>query len=218
MAGLVVLGTFFKLKGVVMSIVLPREMQELKQSISECKKCLLAATRTNAVFGVGSLDAKVMFIGEAPGANEDKQGIPFCGAAGKVLDELLAVASLKREEVFIGNILKCRPPGNRNPQSNEIVACTPYLDAQIVFIKPAVICCLGNFASSYVMNKFGLADKVQGITKIHGSIFIADSGYGKIKIMPMFHPAVVAYDATKMSILARDFAILKNIPKEKQRG
>ena len=116
-----------------MSRVLPREMQELNQSISECTKCLLAATRTNAVFGVGSLDAKVMFIGEAPGANEDKQGIPFCGAAGKVLDELLAAATFKREEVFIGNILKCRPPGNRNPQSDEIIACTPYLDAQIAF-------------------------------------------------------------------------------------
>ncbi len=198
--------------------VLPREMQELNQNISVCQKCALAATRTNVVFGVGSLDAKVMFIGEAPGANEDKQGIPFCGAAGKVLDELLAAAALKREEVFVGNILKCRPPGNRNPQSDEIIACTPYLDAQIAFIKPAVICCLGNFAVGYVMNKFGLANKVQGITKIHGSIFITDAAYGKIKIMPMFHPAVVTYDATKKTILAKDFAILKNIPKEKQWG
>lgn len=199
-------------------MVLPREMQELNHSISVCQKCALAATRTNVVFGVGSLDAKVMFIGEAPGANEDKQGIPFCGAAGKVLDELLSAADLKREEVFIGNILKCRPPGNRNPQNDEIIACTPYLDAQIAFIKPAVICCLGNFASNYVMSKFGLANKVQGITKIHGSIFITDAAYGKIKIMPMFHPAVVTYDATKKTILVKDFAILKNIPKEKQWG
>ncbi len=199
-----------------MNSVLPREMQELNQIISGCTKCLLGATRTNAVFGVGSLDAKVMFIGEAPGANEDKYGIPFCGAAGRVLDELLAVASLKRQEVFIGNVLKCRPPGNRSPQNDEIIACTPYLDAQIAFIKPAVICCLGNFAASYVMNKFGLANKMQGITKIHGSIFITDGAYGKIKIMPMFHPAVVTYDATKMPIMAKDFAILRNIPKERQ--
>ena len=196
-----------------MGEVLPRAMQELNHRISVCTKCSLAATRINAVFGGGSLDARVMFIGEAPGANEDKQGIPFCGAAGKVLDELLAAATLKREEVFIGNILKCRPPGNRNPQSDEIIACTPYLDAQIAFIKPAVICCLGNFASNYVMNKFGLANKVQGITKIHGSIFITDAAYGKIKIMPMFHPAVVTYDVTKNSILVKDFAALKNIPK-----
>ena len=198
-----------------MAEVLPQEMQELSQSISACRKCGLAATRANAVFGVGSLDAGVMFIGEAPGANEDKQGIPFCGAAGKVLDELLAVAALKRDDVFIGNILKCRPPGNRNPQDGEIAACTPYLDAQIAFIKPVVICCLGNFAAGYVMNKFGLAGKIQGITKIHGSIFITDAAYGKIKIMPMFHPAVVTYDATKKSLLAKDFAVLKNIPKEK---
>jgi len=100
-----------------MAEVLPQEMQELSQSISACRKCGLAATRANAVFGVGSLDAGVMFIGEAPGANEDKQGIPFCGAAGKVLDELLAVAALKRDDVFIGNILKCRPPGNRIPRT-----------------------------------------------------------------------------------------------------
>jgi DNA polymerase len=201
-----------------MGAVLPREMQELSHRISGCTKCSLSATRTNAVFGVGSLDAKVMFIGEAPGANEDKYGVPFCGAAGKVLDELLAAAALKREEVFVGNILKCRPPENRNPQSDEIIACTPYLDAQIAFIKPAAICCLGNFATSYVMKKFGLANKMQGITKIHGSIFITDAAYGKIKIMPMFHPAVVTYDATKKPILAKDFAILKNIPKEKQWG
>jgi len=198
--------------------VLPREMQELNQNISVCRKCALAAARTNVVFGSGSLDALVMFIGEAPGANEDKQGIPFCGAAGNVLDELLATAALKREEVFVGNILKCRPPGNRNPQSDEIIACTPYLDAQIAFIKPAVICCLGNFAAGYVMNKFGLANRVQGISKIHGSIFITDAAYGKIKVMPMFHPAVVTYDVTKKPILAKDFAILKNIPKEKQWG
>jgi uracil-DNA glycosylase len=179
---------------------------------------VLGTTRTNAVFGVGSLDAAVMFVGEAPGANEDKQGIPFCGAAGKVLDELLTVAGLKREDVFIGNILKCRPPGNRNPQNDEIVACTPYLDAQIAFIKPAVICCLGNFATGYVMNKFGLGEKVQGITKIHGSIFITDAAYGKIKVMPLFHPAVVTYDASKKPMLAQDFAILKNIPKAKAWG
>lgn len=202
-------------KNIRMSGIVPLEMRTLNERIAVCAKCALSATRTNAVFGAGSFGARVMFIGEAPGANEDKQGIPFCGAAGNVLDELLACAGLVRAEVFIGNILKCRPPGNRNPKSDEIVACTPYLDAQIACIKPAVICCLGNFSVNYVMNAFGLAHKVQGITKIHGSIFITDAAYGKIKIVPMFHPAVVTYDATKKKVLARDFALLKNIPKEK---
>ncbi|MBD3263825.1 MAG: uracil-DNA glycosylase [Candidatus Omnitrophica bacterium] len=169
--------------------------------------------RLNAVPGEGFLSARVMFIGEAPGASEDEKGIPFCGRAGSVLDELLPLAGLKREEVFIGNILKCRPPKNRNPQSSEIKTCTPYLNYQINYIKPAVLCCLGNFATAYIMKKFGLAAKIQGITKIHGKIFITDFSYGKVRIMPLFHPAVVTYDINKKSILARDFRQLKNIPK-----
>ncbi|MCP4652056.1 MAG: uracil-DNA glycosylase [Candidatus Omnitrophica bacterium] len=188
-------------------------MGELNQQISTCSKCSLGLTRTNAVVGEGDLSASVMFIGEAPGANEDAQGRPFCGKAGAQLDELLGHAGLKREEVFIGNILKCRPPKNRNPQSDEIIACTPYLDQQIERIRPSIICCLGNFATSYILKKFGLEAKVQGITKIHGSVFIAPASYGRVKIMPMFHPAVITYDMNKKSILAKDFLHLKNIPK-----
>jgi len=189
------------------------EIQKLNQEIHSCQKCPLGATRTNAVPGQGNLNAKVMFIGEAPGATEDAQGIPFCGKAGGVLDELLAIAGLKREEIFIGNILKCRPPNNRNPQEIEIKTCTPYLDRQIELIKPSVLCCLGNFSTAYIMRKFSLEAKVQGITKIHGKIFLSDVAYGKIKIMPLFHPAVVTYDMSKKSVLAEDFRLLKNIPK-----
>lgn len=193
--------------------MIPEEIQKLNEEINQCRKCLLSNTRLHAVLGEGSFQARVMFIGEAPGASEDRTGRPFCGKAGKVLDELLQIAGLKREDVFIGNILKCRPPDNRNPQDKEINTCTPYLDRQIEFIKPSILCCLGNFSTGYIMKKFGLGMKVQGITKIHGNIFIADTSYGKIKLMPLFHPAVVTYDMNKKTILAKDFANLKNIPK-----
>ena len=190
-----------------------KEIQTLNAEISACHKCSLGLSRLKAVAGEGSLNSRVMFVGEAPGKTEDSQGRPFCGKAGGMLDELLAIANLKREEVFICNILKCRPSNNRNPQESEIQACTPYLDRQIEVIKPGVLCCLGNFAASYIMKKFGLAAKVQGIMKIHGNIFIAPASYGKIRIMPLLHPAVVTYDRSKMPILKEDFLHLKNIPK-----
>ncbi|MBD3245966.1 MAG: uracil-DNA glycosylase [Candidatus Omnitrophica bacterium] len=186
----------------------------LNEEIRACRKCPLGSTRANAVPGEGNKSARVMFVGEAPGATEDTQGVPFCGKAGGVLDDLLAVSGLKRTDVFIANILKCRPPGNRNPNQDEIVTCTPYLDRQIDIIRPSVLCCLGNFACGYLLRKFGLAAKVQGITKIHGNIFIADAAYGKVKIIPLFHPAVVTYDQTKLPILKKDFLQLKYVPKD----
>lgn len=189
-----------------------KEIQEFNKEIDSCRKCSLSSTRLHTVPGEGSLKARVMFIGEAPGANEDAQGRPFCGRAGKVLDEFLGIAGLKREEVFIANILKCRPPKNRNPEGNEIEICTPYLDRQIKFIKPSILCCLGNFSTAYIMKKFGLGMKVQGIMKIHGNIFNTNVSYGKLLIMPMLHPAVVTYDSSKKPLLAKDFSHLKNIP------
>ena len=193
--------------------MLSKEIQALNAEIDTCRNCSLGSIRLNAVPGEGSSNSRVMFVGEAPGATEDSQGRPFCGKAGGVLDELLALANLKCEEVFICNILKCRPQKNRNPQETEIKTCTPFLDRQIEIIKPNVLCCLGNFASSYIMKKFGLEMKVQGIMKIHGSIFIAPISYGKIRIMPLLHPAVVTYDRSKMATLKEDFLQLKNIPK-----
>lgn len=187
-------------------------LELLEEKVCHCQKCSLAATRLNVVLGEGKIPSPILFIGEAPGASEDEAGKPFCGKAGRVLDELLSKASLKRQEIYIANILKCRPPENRNPQPEEIYACCEYLDQQIDLIKPKIICCLGNFSTQYIMEKFGLKNKVQGISKIHGRVFIAPASKGSIKIIPLYHPAVATYNANMLPILEKDFSMLKNIP------
>lgn len=159
--------------------------------------------------GEGSLSAEMMFIGEAPGANEDRTGRPFCGAAGKVLDELLQSAAIKRESVFITSILKCRPPGNRPPRTSEIKACTSYLETQIELIKPKIISPLGNFATRFIFKKFGLENKLQRISKIHGKVFLpVVDAVGGLKIIPLYHPAVAVYNAKMLPILKKDFQVL----------
>ena len=189
------------------------KFEQLVKKVCNCQKCALAATRLNVVFGGGSISSSILFIGEAPGASEDESGKPFCGRAGKVLDELLLKAGMRRNDVYIANILKCRPPGNRNPKDEEINACNEHLDQQIDLIKPKIIGCLGNFSTKWVMEKFGLKNKVQGISKIHGQVFIAPVSQGSIKIVPLYHPAVVAYNANTRSVLEKDFGMLKNIPR-----
>jgi len=192
-------------------------LEKIKTEILNCKKCPLYKTRNHSVVGEGSSRAKIMFCGEAPGYNEDKTGRPFCGAAGKILDELLESAEIKREEVFVTNILKCRPPSNRDPRSEEIKACTPYLEGQIEIIKPGVICTLGNFSTAYIFQKYGLKDQIQGISKIHGKIFEATPtlNFGvrakSIKIIPLYHPAVATYNINMKEVLKRDFRALKNL-------
>jgi len=188
-------------------------MKEIKDEVVACQKCELYKSRTLPVIGQGSHEAKIMFVGEAPGANEDKTGIPFCGAAGQVLDKLLASIGRKREEVYIANILKCRPPGNRNPELEEIEACTPYLDRQIEIIQPKVIACLGNFSARYIFQKFGLEELIQSISKIRGKVFNASGG--EIKIVPLYHPAVATYNRNRYNDLAEDFKVLKNLINEK---
>ncbi len=185
------------------------ELREVEERAVNCKKCELWETRQNVIVGEGSLNAKIMFIGEAPGFNEDKQGKPFVGRAGKVLDGLLKEAGLKREEIYITNILKCRPPENRNPSEEEIKSCTPYLNEQIEIINPKIICCLGNFAANFVMKKFNLSNQFQGISSIHGKVFNISTLTGKIKVIPFFHPAVVTYNPNKLNILKKDFEVLK---------
>jgi len=180
---------------------------EIKNQVIACKKCSLYKTRHLPVIGQGSHNADIMFVGEAPGKNEDLTGHPFCGRAGDVLSELLASIGLKREDVYICNILKCRPPGNRNPLPNEIDACTLYLDKQIEIINPKIICCLGNFATGYILEKFGLKDEIQGISKIRGKVFNAK----KRKIIPLYHPAVVAYNINMKDVLMEDFKMLKKL-------
>jgi len=186
-----------------------KEINKLKQEILNCKKCDLWKTRNKPVVGEGSLNTEIIFIGEAPGFNEDKQGKPFVGKAGKIFDELLNLVNLKREEIYVTNILKCKPPKNRNPKEEEIIACTPYLNKQIAIINPRIICCLGNFATSYILNKFGLKNKVQGISKIRGEIFSVSTLTGKIKIIPLYHPAVAIYNDGMLNTLKKDFEKLK---------
>ncbi len=182
-----------------------KEMREIKDEVLACKNCPLYKTRTYPVIGQGSHQTKILFCGEAPGLSEDKTGRPFCGAAGRVLDELLESTGIRREEIYICNILKCRPPGNRNPKKEEIEACTPYLERQIEIIKPKAICTLGNYSTAYILEKYGLKDKIQGISKIHGKILSSDD----IKIIPLYHPAVVTYNPNMKEILKKDFDILK---------
>ena len=187
------------------------ELERIEQSIKACKRCELWKTRTNPVAGAGSLSAKIVFVGEAPGYYEDLKGEPFVGKAGKVLDELLASVELQRSEVYIANVLKCRPPGNRNPATEEIRACTPYLDAQLEIIQPEIIATLGNFSLSYIFDKFGLRSKKDKISKIHGKVFTVSTIAGiKIKkIIPLYHPAVATYNPNMKETLIDDFKVLK---------
>ncbi len=182
-------------------------MKRLEEKIKACRKCPLGELRTNAVPGSGSYEAKIMFVGEAPGYWEDQKGLPFVGRAGKVLDELLASIRLKREEVYITNVIKCRPPNNRDPTEEEINACSPYLDKQIDTIRPKIIVPLGRHSMAYILKKFGF--EPEPISKIHGKIFEARTLFGKIVIMPMYHPAVALYKPQLREELEKDFKKLK---------
>jgi len=184
-------------------------MKKLEERIRNCQKCPLAQLRTNAVPGAGSYDAKVMFVGEAPGYWEDQKGLPFVGRAGKVLDELLAEIGLSRDEVYITNIVKCRPPENRDPTEEEISACAPYLDRQIDIIRPRVIVPLGRHSMRYILEKFGF--KPEPISKIHGKTFETRTLFGKIVIMPIYHPAAALYRPQLLEALREDFRKLKTL-------
>lgn len=172
-----------------------RPLAEIREEVSTCKACSLCEGRTNVVFGEGNPRARVMIIGEAPGKNEDLQGKPFVGAAGKFLDELLEVAGLKREDVFIANVLKCRPPSNRNPKPEEIEACATFLRQQTQTISPDIIVTLGNFATQFIL-RTGV-----GITHLRGTVQRA----GRFLVLPVFHPAAAIYDRSKRDVLLSDF-------------
>ncbi len=173
-------------------------LETLRLQAEECRACPLCEGRTNLVFGTGSETARVLIVGEAPGKNEDLQGEPFVGAAGKNLNALLALAGLTREEVYIANVLKCRPPGNRDPQADEIQACTPFLREQTRTINPEFIVTLGNFSTKFILK----TDR--GITGLHGQLQQA----GKFKVFPVYHPAAAIYDRTKQAALEEDFRTL----------
>lgn len=161
------------------------------------------------VVGEGSHYAKIIFIGEAPGKNEALTAKPFCGASGRILDELLRSINLKREDVYVSNIVKDRPPENRDPTPQEIELYAPFLDRQINIIQPAVIATLGRFSMKYIMDKFGLASETGPISKLHGQIFEAKSSWGTVKIIPLYHPAVALYGASKKVYLLNDFKVLE---------
>jgi len=182
-------------------------LEKIAEEIRACKKCGLSATRHNAVPGSGSPHAQVMFVGEAPGRNEDMQGKPFVGRAGEIFNHLLASVELSREDIFITNVVKCRPPQNRNPTNEEIGVCSPFLDRQIDVIAPRTIATLGNFATSYVMQKFGLTPRPIG--EVHGRAFEVNTLVHHLVVVPLYHPAAAIYDPSKMETLERDFMILK---------
>ena len=190
-------------------------LREIKDEILVLKKSPLYKYRTEnkyfPVIGEGSHFAKIMFIGEAPGRNEAEKGRPFCGASGKLLDELLSSAEIKREEVYITNIVKDRPPENRDPTPAEKELYAPFLDRQIEIIQPKVIATLGRHSMEYIMIHFGLEAKLEPISKAHGKAFEAKASYGKVGIVALYHPAVAIYNRNQKETLVKDFKILKKI-------
>jgi DNA polymerase len=181
-------------------------LKAVYQQALGCTRCpQLAATRTTVVFGSGHADADLMFVGEAPGRHEDEQGIPFVGRAGKLLDELLESIGLVRADVFVCNVLKCRPPGNRDPHPAEIEHCQDYLMRQVELIEPRVICTLGNFATKL------LRGDPTGITRLHGREEVRVIGTRAVRLYPIFHPAAALYTPANVEILRNDFRRLPEL-------
>jgi uracil-DNA glycosylase len=176
------------------------ELAAYAEATASCERCRLAQGRTQVVFGSGSPDADLMFVGEAPGFHEDQQGVPFVGQAGKLLEKLLAGIGLAREDVYIGNVLKCRPPGNRDPQPDEIEACESHLFRQIELIEPKVVATLGNFATKL------LSGRPLGITRVHGQEQEVTLGGRSVLLYPIYHPAAALYTPAMLKVLESDFA------------
>ena len=189
------------------------DLQQLKQEYQNCPRCpVLCQSRTKVVFGSGNQNAEVLFIGEAPGKEEDRQGIPFCGMSGKVLEELLASISLTRDEVFITNTILCRPENNRNPAKDEVENCRQRLDTLIEILKPKVIVTIGNFATERILGK-------AGVTKLHGKVHALVFQQREIKVIPVIHPANLLYNGRNPELLQQmkdDFKVIQNVIEEKK--
>ena len=177
------------------------DLGALREHIGDCHRCGLGATRTQVVFGSGDPLSDLMFVGEAPGRNEDLEGVPFVGAAGHFLDELLASIGLERGQVYVANVVKCRPPDNRDPLPDEIATCTPFLRRQIELISPRVIATLGRFAAHWLL------DTTAPISALRGRLYHV----GAMRVVPVFHPAAALYDASKRQVLFDDFARLRTV-------
>jgi uracil-DNA glycosylase family 4 len=182
-------------------------MNNIAREVLNCKECELWRHRENPVIGAGCLNASIMFIGEAPGYNEDVQGLPFVGSAGKVLDELLNKNGISRREVYISNIVKCRPPRNRDPETNEIESCQHFLDRQIRIIQPKIIVTLGRHATAHILSKAGVEEK--SISSIHGKKLNIELFDVKFALIPVFHPAAALYNPKYKTALEDDFQIIK---------
>ena len=176
------------------------ELHAYRDAVADCTRCALAGGRTQVVFGSGDPGADLMFVGEAPGFHEDKQGVPFVGAAGKLLDQLLAGIGLTRPDVYAANFLKCRPPGNRDPMPDEIEACEAHLWKQIELIQPRVVATLGNFATKL------LSGRPTGITRVHGQEQQTTLGGRRVLLYPLYHPAAALYTPRMLDVLKSDFA------------
>lgn len=163
------------------------------------------------VIGQGNHFAKIIFIGEAPGQNEAETGIPFCGSAGRVLDQLLTSVNLSRQDIYLTNIIKDRPPANRDPNPKEIQIYSPFLTQQIEIIKPKIIATLGRFSMEFIMTLYGLENKLQKISLLHGQIFKTNTSWGETKIIPFYHPAVALYNSNQFSVLKKDFQSLNSL-------
>jgi len=188
-----------------MPVAAVETLEAYAASTSGCTRCRLAQGRTQVVFGAGNPRADLMFVGEAPGFHEDKQGVPFVGQAGKLLDGLLAGVQLRREDVYIANVLKCRPPGNRDPQQDEIESCEPHLFRQIELIEPKVIATLGNFATKL------LSGRPLGITRVHGQEQELTIAGRSVLLYPIYHPAAALYTPAMLKVLESDFARLPEL-------
>ena len=189
------------------------ELRKIRDEVLALESSPLYAERVkNKVFpviGEGSHDARIMFIGEAPGKNEAKTGRPFCGTAGKILDQLLSSVGIDRKDVYITNIVKDRPPFNRDPEPEEISTYGPFLDRQIEIIRPQVIATLGRFSMDYIMRRLGLLSQLGSISALHGQAFTSTTSYGPVTIIPLYHPAVAIYNQASKDILIQDFKILQ---------
>ena len=182
------------------------DLKEVWAQARGCPRCPeLVATRKTVVFGAGNADAELMFVGEAPGASEDEQGVPFVGRAGKLLEQLLQEIGMARSEVFIANVLKCRPPGNRDPLPVEIDNCQDYLHRQVELIQPNVICTLGNFSTKL------LRGDPTGITRLHGQPEVLTLGRRAVRLYPIFHPAAALYTPRMLETLREDFKRLPEL-------
>jgi uracil-DNA glycosylase family 4 len=176
-------------------------LEEIRADLGDCQRCVLAKTRTKIVFGQGNPQARLMFVGEAPGGDEDEQGLAFVGKAGQLLTKIIEAINLKRDDVFIANVLKCRPPGNRNPETDEILQCQPFLERQIASIRPIVIVGLGKFAGQWLLKT------MQPITRLRGTL----GTYQGIQVMPTYHPAYLLRNPEAKKDVWEDMKVVRDL-------